>query len=145
MKNIKKSHIIIAIIALLAIISIPIIIQGLTAIMVADSIGDAVESVNNGNVGKPTEQEIQVFNTKFTAYESESQIGPNTKALFSIIISTNTEHPERSVTLKFNNKTYSSNDDIYEARKEIQTGSKYSISFNKNKDGFINEVVIKEI
>lgn len=81
------------------------------------------------------EQEVQAFNANLEAYEGE-MTGSRVKALISTIESSNSIQ-DNKVEIELDGATASS------STVNVQAGSTYNVSFEKNSDGYINKAIIE--
>lgn len=86
-----------------------------------------------------TVQEILAFNAQFECYEGTKVSGTNIKALLQVITASNISNNHKIVAVKYNYETYYNFDEI---KAQIENSTKYSVSFEKDMNGFINKVII---
>ena len=90
-------------------------------------------SINTVDTTQVQTQEIQIFNSRFTAYEGE-QNGTSIKALTSVIQTSNATG-ENQIQITYNGGT----DEI-----DINSSKKYNVSFEYDDSGYVNIVNIDE-
>lgn len=86
-----------------------------------------------------SEQEIRAFNARFEAYAGTKVSGVNIRSLLQSITASNTSNDHKIVAVKYNYETYYNFDAI---KDQIQNSTKYSVSFEKDMNGFINKAII---
>ena len=83
------------------------------------------------------------FNSRFT-YASGTNYGSRVKKTLDDIITSNKEN-DRKVTLVYKDEKTIDEEKIIEIKYSLKDNLKYEVSTNYDNDGYINEIVIKEI
>lgn len=105
---------------------------------------------DNNLVGTMSEQEIKLFNATFELYEG-LQSGAMVRTLLSNIITNNSREEDNEITIDYvsgsddtlEDQTIETATDINELRSGISAGHKYTVSFEKDSDGRINQAIIE--
>lgn len=143
------------------------ILISIVLISVGILIVNGANSTINSGISKMSEQDKQLFNSTFLAYEGR-QSGTQVKSLLTAIQSNNLENYEvdgKVITIEFENITSSSltatspielEDQTSEAvedmsklisnlRTNINTGAKYDITLTNSASGLINKATIVKV
>lgn len=124
---------------------------------------DQVKKTTNEVSSEISEQEVKLFNAQFESYEGDSLTASQVKALLEVVISSNSLYEEDGHFVSvyaYNVSGFDTTDlddacfdeDVEAAATEISSlksklvsAKKYSVSFEKDSDGFIEEVEIEEL
>lgn len=116
-----------------------------------DNNNDNDNDDNNDNLSNTmAEQEIKLFNATFELYEG-LQSGAMVRTLLSNIITNNSREEDNEITIDYvsgsddtlEDQTIETAADINELRSGISAGHKYTVSFEKDSDGRINQAIIE--
>lgn len=88
------------------------------------------------------EQEKQSFNEKFESFEGENVSATAVKSLINIININNDGGTHVIEEVIYNGKSIKTSEEVFE--EEIDTSKEYIVAFQKNEDGYIYRVAIKE-
>ena len=112
-------------------------------------IGFGVMLINSGQgvidtgIGSMSDQEKQVFNTKFTQY-SGSQSGSSVKALIQAVITSNANN-QNNIKVKVthgSNKNKESSADLSTISNAITNGKNYTVSITYGDNGLVSLITI---
>ena len=97
-------------------------------------------------------QEVQMFNSQFTAYEGEQDVS-SVKSLIQAIIANNATHEGdtnkvvTSTIITPTNTTGGHTPELISQNviKNLKSGSKYKVTFDYNENGYIRIIYLKEM
>lgn len=94
----------------------------------------------NSNISK---QEIAIFNADFELYEG-TQRGSNVKVLVQNVITNNSSNESHIIEINYNDSIAKDITELKNISNNISSTKSYSVEFEKDKDGYINEIIIEE-
>ena len=94
----------------------------------------------NSNLSK---QEIAIFNADFELYEG-TQRGSNVKVLVQNVITSNSSNESHIIEINYNDSIAKDITELKNISNNISSTKSYSVEFEKDKDGYINEIIIEE-
>lgn len=133
----EKKAISIAGMVLSAVMFVTLMVESFFILIVGIAVYDTVSDYDTNTIRDSIEHsEVESFNAKFSGYEG-NQVGSRVKIVLNNV-SINNSHSEHEIDVYYNGLMEESDD----LKQKIVTTQKYTITFYKDIDGYINRAYI---